>query len=241
MPKLNWFWRGTKPIWNSFLDLVFPKLCQGCGAEGVYFCITCQAKIEIPGGRCLECDKNSFLGRIHPECQSSRWALSGLLVAAGYEQEGVRNLIWNYKYNAVRDIAEIFATLMIDYLVKQDLVDYFAGCAVIPVPLHRTRVRLRGFNQAAVIAQKIAERLQLDYLPIIQRTQNSKSQVALEREERFRNVEGIFSANPVPSLGKKKILLIDDVATTGATLNECAKVLRANNAIEIWGFVVARN
>ena len=224
-----------------FLDLVFPKFCQGCFAEGTYLCLACQAKIQAPAERCLGCSKNSLLGRTHPECRSRDIALSALLVAADYENEAIRNLVWNLKYNSVKEIADILALILADYFVNRELTDYFAGSAVIPVPMREKRKRMRGFNQAELVASQFAKRLGLEYLPILSKNKETKSQVELERNERLKNVEGKFMVKPTPSLGERKIILIDDVAATGATLNECAKVLKQRQVSEIWGLVVARN
>lgn len=181
------------------------------------------------------------MGQVHDSCAGRDTALRGILVAAEYEQPSIRNLIWYLKYNSVRDIAYPLSLLLTDFFISRELQDYFAGGAVIPVPLHPKRLRLRGFNQAELLAERLAANLGLQYLPILQRRKNTPRQIELPREERFGNVAGSFSAIPTPSLGERKILLIDDVATTGATLNECAKVLRAQQPSEIWGLVVARN
>ncbi|MBI4124875.1 MAG: ComF family protein [Deltaproteobacteria bacterium] len=223
------------------LDLIFPKFCQGCRLEGIYLCLPCQNKIRNPPELCPVCKRPSLLGQVHPDCGSSSMALKALMVAAEYEQESIRSLVWHLKYNYVKDIAQILALLLADYLIKRDLLNYFASAAVIPVPLHKRRLRLRGFNQAELVAQDLAKLTGLEYTPILQRTKNTKSQVDLPREERLKNLEGAFSAAPAPSLGERKIILIDDVSTTGATLNECAKVLRRQSVAEIWGLVVARN
>ncbi|SRR3989338_2648809 len=229
------------PPVKFILDLVFPELCQGCGIEGTYLCVPCQQKITAPLSRCLSCGKPSLLGTTHLECRSREISLAGLMVAAEYEYRPVRDLVWHYKYSLVRDIGEILATILADYLVRNDLLDYFETAAVVPVPLHDRRRRLRGFNQAELIAYHLSRKFGFSYLPILKRIKPTPSQVELPREERLNNVRGVFAAEPTPSLGERKIILIDDVATTGATLNECAKVLMQGEPREIWGLVVARN
>lgn len=226
---------------EALLDFVFPKVCQGCSQEGSYLCILCQDKIQIPQERCLFCSKPSLLGRIHADCRSGEFFLEGILVAADYQNQATRNLIWHLKYHSVQAIAEILATLMADYFVQHELLDYFAASAVIPVPLHKKRLRARGFNQAEVLAKLLADKLGFQYLPILEKTKPSKRQVDLERGQRLENVQGLFWAPALPSLGERKIILVDDVAATGATLNECAKVLKKQEVSEVWGLVVARN
>lgn len=239
---MNRLWINAKTFWNHALDLLFPINCQGCGLEGNYLCLSCQQKIEPPLERCLVCEKNSPLGRTHLDCVCQKLALAGLMVAANYEEPGIKNLIWNLKYNSVAEISKNLATILVDYFVKRDLLDYFAGSFVIPVPLHKKRFKIRGFNQAELLAQNFAKSLGFECLKLLQKTKATKRQVELEGAERLKNLEGAFSVLPMPpSLGERKIILVDDVATTGATLNECAKVLRAQGAGEIWGLVVARN
>lgn len=226
---------------NFFLDLVFPKICQGCQAEGTYFCPSCQLRVKPPITRCFVCNKNSLLGQTHAECGSKNFALDGLMVAAPYETLGIRDLIWNLKYNGVTEISEALGLILADYLIHFDLLDFFISSLVVPVPLHRLRQKLRGFNQAEFIARNFASRLGLAFVPALQRSKKIKSQVDLERRDRFENVKNAFLLEAKIDVSGKQILLIDDVATTGATLNECAKILRKNGASQIWGLVLARN
>ncbi|MBI4050238.1 MAG: ComF family protein [Candidatus Doudnabacteria bacterium] len=229
-------------MWQFALDLLFPVLCQDCGREGRYLCLECAANLPADEPRCIACGKPSLLGRIHDDCRTREWALTGVLVAASYDAEVVRDLIWQMKYNSVASIADHLAELLVDHLVKNDLVDYFSAATVIAVPLHKTRRRERGFNQAELLATKFAARLGLQHYPeALKKINNTKPQAKLKREERMKNVEGLFAGEAIPSLEQRKIILIDDVTTTGATLNECAKVLKTQNPSEIWGLVVARN
>lgn len=229
-----------KPI-NFLLDLLFPILCQGCSAEGSWLCLACQEKVVPPPSQCFECRKNSFLGRVHDECRSRDVFLSGLMVAAEYKNQSVQGLIWNLKYNSVRSISDSLGLVLADFFIGEDLLDYFSSAAVVPVPLHKRRARTRGFNQADLIAQRFAERTGLEYCNVLKKIKNTERQVNLEKTARKENVKGVFVCQPLPSFEERKIILIDDVATTGATLNECARVLKAQTAAEIWGLVVARN
>lgn len=228
---------------NYFLDLIFPVYCQGCGGEGAYLCVTCQGLILEPNQRCIVCNKNSLLGRTHPDC-SSQSALAGLLVTAEYDHEPVRNLVWHLKYSSVSGISQTLAVVMADFFVSQDIIEYFSDAIVTAVPLHKKRSRERGYNQANLLAREFARRLGLAYFPLLKRTANTKRQVDLERNQRLENVREIFEIAPgldPQQIANRKIVLVDDVATTGATLNECAEVLKQCNSAEIWGLVVARN
>ncbi len=229
---------------THLLDLVFPPFCQGCTREGSYLCLVCQNRINVPIHRCPVCNRNSPLGRVHEHCSSESTALSGLMVASEYRNPAVKNLIWHLKYNSVKAISETLATIMADFLVGSDLVDYFHDSLVIPVPMHEKRERFRGFNQAETLAKHLARNLHLEFSPALTKTKKTDRQVDLEKRERLENVKNVFSLTPHFNrqlLSGRSILLIDDVATTGATLNECAKVLNAHEPAEIWGLVVARN
>lgn len=226
---------------NFVLDLIFPAVCQNCGQEGGYLCTPCQELVLPAEEKCLICDKPATLGKIHDGCRSRNWHLEGLLVAASYRNESIRKLIWYLKYSGIGKIGEVLALLMTDCLAEKNLLDYFSGHAVVPVPLHRRRLRWRGFNQTELVARNFAARLGLEYLPILRKIKSTPRQVDLDKQARLENLADSIACKPGADLAGRKIILIDDVATTGATLNECAKVLKAQGAAEIWGFVVARN
>ncbi|OGE79123.1 MAG: hypothetical protein A2751_05785 [Candidatus Doudnabacteria bacterium RIFCSPHIGHO2_01_FULL_46_14] len=166
------------------------------------------------------------------------------MVAAEYRTPAVRNLIWQLKYNSVRDISQTIALVMADFIIKNDLADYFAQSTIIAVPTHKKRLRFRGFNQAEEISRHFAASLGLEYCEALVKSKPTTRQVDLQKNERLENLKGVFE--PYTSLQTekvlgKKIILVDDVATTGTTLNECALALQKLEPAEIWGLVVARN
>jgi len=169
-------------------------------------------------------------------------ALTGLMIAAEYSVPAIRNLVWQMKYNSVKDISETLAVLMADLLVKTGVVDYFAQSLVIPVPMYKNRIRFRGFNQAEEIARHFSANLGLEYAGVLRKSRSTTRQVELEKKLRLENLKGAFELQDTnEQLRGRKIILIDDVATTGSTLNECALVLKKSDPAEIWGLVVARN
>ena len=107
------------------------------------------------------------------------------------------------------------------------------------MPLHKKRQRLRGFNQSEQLARAISKNFNLEINHNLIRIKHKKAQAKLHEKNRWENIKNCFSYQG-KNLNNKNILLIDDVATTGATLNECAKVLKENNAKEVWGLVVAK-
>ena len=135
----------------------------------------------------------------------------------------IQTLIHLLKYNRYLTFAEYFA-----YSISKRIKSYDYDW-ITAVPLNAVRYRERGYNQSALIAKSVAERLSVPFKEyILQRTKNTISQTSLKREERKRNVKNAFRLGT--AVEGKRILLVDDVITTGSTLNECAKVLKKNNA-----------
>ena len=115
-----------------------------------------------------------------------------------------------------------------------------APLVVIPVPLHKNRQDLRGFNQSELIARKLSKKLNLPGGCALARTKDTEAQVSLSREFRLTNLVGAFTCTDKEFITGKNILLVDDVATTLSTLNECARALKDAGAKKVWGIVVAR-
>jgi ComF family protein len=143
----------------------------------------------------------------------------------------MRILIRRLKYGRQREIAEILAQTMaaIPYLPTSDVIT--------AVPVATGHYRSRGYNQAELIARYLARKLALPYRPLLYRNRNTQ-QVGRSRTERLSNVTGTFMAREQPP---SRVLLVDDVMTTGATLNACAAALKSAGAQAVWGAVTARD
>lgn len=212
-------------------DLLFPIYCLGCGQEGEFICSACFK--EIP------------LNREQPLI-SQKSALAGLIVASDYDYPLVKQAIHRYKYDFVKDLAEPLGQLMIKKLIR---VQSWPGLnpnenLLVPVPLHKKRLRWRGFNQAELLAQAISQEIKIPLINnLLVRTKYSLPQVQIRSSsERKANIKQAFqlSQNQAPDIKNKTIILIDDICTTGATLEECALTLQPLKPKEIWGLVVAR-
>lgn len=158
-------------------------------------------------------------------------------------------MIKTMKYRFVRSVAEDIGSLMFKYFEKRLAANYIidpASTIIVPVPLHTRRLNWRGFNQSEIIGSKIGSHLGLRLVAKnLQRTHNRKPQADMpDRQARIENAKNAFEFIPgnddVASVSGKIILLIDDISTTGSTLNECASVLKGAGAKEIIGFVFAR-
>jgi ComF family protein len=148
----------------------------------------------------------------------------------------LREAIHSFKYKNVRALAEPLGNLLVDFWAKlPDPVD-----VLVPVPLHRRRVRERGYNQAQLLAQHLGAAVSVCVVcDVLRRVRYTTSQVGLGMPERRENVAGAFSCTGNRLQGKR-VLLVDDVCTTGATLEACSMALKAGGARSVWALTVAR-
>lgn len=202
-------------FWTA-LDWIYPPVCAACGEPGYRLCVNCQSKIKFyknrnhafPGGE-LDVMKG-----LEPAHDPAVWILA--------EHEGVtRECVHALKYGNNHGIGEMFAVWLAE-MVKEE---GWEADLVVPVPLSQQRLKERGYNQAARIAKPLALRLGLAYSSFaVARVRETRSQVGLSVAERQLNVSGAFSA--VSAIVKdRRVLLVDDVITTGATMRACSKAL----------------
>ena len=201
-------------------------------------CPYCE-KISIPGGGiCPRC-KEKFLGKNMPI------PLDKLVVAATYKESSISHSIHFFKYRFIPDLSEPLGKLMTKSLIENNLP---LPDLIIPVPLHKRRLRWRGFNQSELLANYINANLASGFeIPvatdIISRKKYTVPQMKIKNyAQRKKNLQNVFvlDKGKVDIIANKKILLVDDVATTGSTLFECGRVLKANGASKIYASVIAR-
>jgi ComF family protein len=237
-----------KKIKKSILDTLFPVNCLGCGEENVWVCPKCLSAIKLNSVQfCPVCEKAvTVSGNLCPRCKEkgTSW-LDGILATAAYEDPLLKKIIHSFKYRFVEELFKPLSKIMLRGLVNSD---FFIPQLIVPVPLHRRKLRYRGFNQCLLLAKAVsinlAPGIEIEVADILERKKNNRAQMKIKNyRERIRNVEGIFRLKPECSdllLKDKTVLLIDDIATTGATLQECAKVLRASGAKKVFASVIAR-
>jgi ComF family protein len=190
--------------------------------------------------QCPICLKQQVGGQVCQNCQGDSW-LDGLWVAADYRQPVVQRALQLFKYQLVAEIKEVFDCLLAEHFkINPAWQDNYL---LVPVPLHCRRQRWRGFNQAELIA-RIISKIKGNQLAnqIIARKIYHQPQVGLRAEARKKNVRGVFTVNlaALEDVKQKPVVLIDDVYTTGATMQECAKVLKQAGCKSVWGLVLAR-
>jgi len=239
-------------ISNFILDTIFPIHCISCGRFSPqnrrdYLCKSCLQLIHIKKQfECIGCKKSSPLGKTCIDCRNEHWLVDNLLIVSDYKNPLLEKTIKVFKYRFVSDMADALNYLIkkyINWLVKEKKFNLAAeNPIIIPVPLHPHRLNWRGFNQAKLIAQSLANCFQQNiYTDIMVRTKKSKAQADIkEKDQRLDNPKNKFKIINTQIIKNRNIILVDDVCTTGATLNECARLLKESGAKKITGFVIAR-
>jgi ComF family protein len=218
------------------LDFLLPPRCGGCRAVGAWLCERCRGRIRrLEEPLCRRCGVQLEFARKECGCRARLHALARLRSAVAYDGP-VELAIQRFKYQGWRRLAEPLALLMAERLMVEGL----AARWTVAVPLHPTRLRERGFNQAELLAVQLRRRLALGKPPgDLVRTRATPAQVGHDRRWRLANVSGAFAWRGA-DLDGQAILIVDDVATTGATLDACATALRAAGSGPVIGVSVAR-
>jgi len=232
-------------IFDFFLNFLYPHRCLSCGKFGKYICDHCAAKIEfIDNNICPVCRKPAIDGKTHPKCQT-RYSLDGLTSFFEY-QRVIRKAIKKIKYRPFAfDISKILVSLALEKVDRDNLFSQIIKQKpfLVPIPLHRSRERVRGFNQAEVLGKILADELNLSFFPdLLIRHQKTLPQYALKGRERKKNVRKAFKINPNYQLSiiNYQFILFDDVWTTGATMRTCGNLLKRAGAKSVWGLTMAR-
>lgn len=226
-------WHVIRSCGFYVLDFIFPKRCVGCGRIGKYFCAACRAKIRpiaFNEAICPMCGRRAFDGVTHPRCRT-RYSIDGL--TSFFHYNGIaRKAIKAIKYRLVFDLAAEFISLISDIKLP-------AG-VIVPIPLYSSRLRDRGFNQAEVLGNILAKRLNITTrTDILRRTKATTPQVEMkDKKRRLANMQNVFSASG--SLRGSSIILFDDVFTTGATMRSAGSVLKHAGAKHVWAVTMAR-
>jgi ComF family protein len=217
------------------VDWFFPPRCAVCGSAESFLCLNCRESLpraEQP--RCAVCWQPGA-SSVCPKCQRSRPAFDGLRSPYVFEA-GARELVHGLKYQHQSVLAEPMAELLFRYLLDDSL----PADVLVPVPLFFRRERIRGYNQSTLLARALARHLGLpaDDRTLV-RARNTASQARTSNvEERGANVRDAFRCGD-RRLAGKRVLLIDDVSTTGATLDSCARALLDGGAASVWALTFA--
>ena len=213
---------------NFFLDLLFPKFCLNCKGEGSFLCEDCKAILDI---------SNSH----HPPPKFGG-GLNDLYWAVEYKNPLIKNLIKLFKYEPfVKELAMPLASLITDHFQLLECQPNFSNFILIPVPLEKRKLKWRGFNQAEELAKELSSFLKIPLISdCLIKIKENLPQVELSVKERKENIKEVFIIRNREKILGRKILLVDDVYTTGATMEECSRVLKKAGVKEVIGIVIAR-
>ena len=221
------------------LDAVFPPRCLSCNKFGAWVCGECWQKIElIKTPICYRCYRLSSEFKLCPSCHRQQ-ALHRVIVCAHW-QASLKKIVYGFKYRRARVVTNLLGGLLSAAIQSISLTHN--NVVVVPVPLHRYRYWQRGFNQAENLARVVAEQNHWPILTTLVRHKPTLPQFGLNKMTRKDNLADAFSLKPGSQalLAGKTVIIVDDIITTGVTLNECAKTLRQGGAKEVWGLVLAR-
>lgn len=228
-------WRRGWVAARSFaVETVYPRRCAGCGRRGAWVCDDCRRNLPLFGPPwCDGCGVPPALGRCR--CGSLPPGVDGAR-SVGPFGGWLRDAILDFKYRDERARAEHLGDELATVVARLPAVD-----ALVPVPLHPGRERRRGYNQAALLAKRVAAVTGTPTVEALTRVRAAPRQVGSGASQRHANVEGAFALHPsAPAVAGRTLVVVDDVLTTGATVGACAEVLRAAGAAEIWVATLAR-
>ncbi len=263
MPRII---NSVKNTLLAFLNLIYPKRCQGCGLtlhykSKFYLCKKCLKKIKINRPPfCIKCGRPIYgsadLVAICGKCINSKYNFDRGFFCCNYEGL-IKELIHKFKYDYKKYLIHLFNELLANF--TENYININTMDMIVPIPLHRGKLQQRGFDQSLLLSKNLAKVFKLPFVyNILRRGRDTKQQTRLNKNERLNNVKGAFFIKPPNRLklpwvhcnqrgdkdkkifDKKRILLMDDVATTAATANECAAVLKRAGAKSVYLLTLAK-
>ncbi len=238
---------GVRPFFQALLDSILPPLCHIChdhipDADTLHICPTCREHLPLVASPLCPVCGIPFVGAGSDHCCGACLTHPpGFDTArAHFLYEGpIRDMIHAFKYNQKTYLRKPLALLIVE-----GMSEFIAGQNphfIVPVPLHRSRLRQRGFNQAVLLGKVLSHRCSLPMLPhVLTRTRPTEPQIDLPAAVRRLNVKGAFTVTRPDCVAGNRILLLDDIMTTGSTMNECAKELKKAGADVVTAVTIAR-
>ena len=228
-------YRLYRLVWTG-LDWLYPPYCGGCGKRGIRWCLDCSQRVQrLMPPFCPSCGAETSEEAPCTTCEKISYHYSAVRSVCYYDGP-IRQAILGLKYKGDMGLGEALAS---------DLINLFCSLrwnvdVILPVPIGMTRQAERGYNQAALLAVPLALATETHYeSKALRKVRLTRSQVGLSREERVQNVAGAFHADS-KIVANQRILVVDDVMTTGATLDACAVALKNAGAGEVYCLTLAR-
>lgn len=197
---------------------------------------------------CVVCNSASPQGFTHTPCKTE-FSPDRLLSAFAYQNKTVADMIITGKYYFVPEVFAVLGALASEHIFfdaiykresKPEEYSALKDFVVCAIPLHARRLRWRGFNQSEIAAKVMAQGLNLPYYPLLQRSKNTQTQKNLDAKSRQTNLANAFKANQIPNF-PRKVILVDDVSTTGQTFLEATRVLKQAGAGQVWCVSIAKD
>lgn len=236
------------------VDWLYPPRCRACagridGRDAQYFCADCWAQVQLVSHPLC-----NICGRPFPDasggdhtcgvCLERTPRFAAARAWARYPREEsaqhpLRQVVHKYKYGRKVSLGKPLGRLMAHGC--EEFLREFHADSIVPVPLHANRLRWRGFNQSLLLARQVSRAYGVPVDPfVLQRRKETAAQTQLPEDDRRRNVRGAFALHPDKSVKDKTVLLVDDVYTSGATVNECSLTLKRAKAKEVYVLTLAR-
>ncbi len=251
-----------KRAWNWLDSCLFPSHCARCGAEGPVFCGLCIAEIQFARQICFVCRKESENGFTHQACRLAIQSPAPCRFLSACEYASIAKLIHAFKYEQIAEAGKICAKILAEFACRVNPPINFPKYQITFVPMHSRRQNVRGFNQSQILANTIAAEFGASTVPLLSKIANTPAQAELNKDQRAANLakspfaclehaqrKTIFvpkkktekmareMSQPMP----EKIILIDDVFTTGSTMKACCAQLFSAGAREIICLTLARD
>lgn len=235
--KIQSFYRALMHLIHS---LLFPEFCIGCGAYGMTLCSLCFESIRVAETyTCFYCGRIAPLGRLCPSCRNKhKIEILRMTWAVSYKDEMAKELIHEFKYMGVYKAGEILAEMLCRRV--GEFISDIDDPIVVPVPLHYQKLKKRGFNQAEYFSLALSKHYDLHGGLALSRVKETETQVGKSKSDREKNLTDAFVCQDIDLIKDRNVILVDDVITTGTTLNECAKALKSAGAKKIYAVAVAR-
>ena len=226
---------------KDLLKIFYPRnlTCSVCGREiftGKTICDNCESELpKNDGNICDHCGRKTPMPIAYCDYCKGRSLKIDCIRSVFEYKEPIDEMVRRFKYYGGKYLAEEFAERMVRIcLTSLPTVDL-----VVCVPSSSSRIKLKGYNQSKVLALEVAKKLELPFTEVLEKTRETESQVGLKQNERRKNLKGSFKVVDREAVKDKRILVVDDVMTTGATLETVAEKLKNAGASEVYGIVVA--